>query len=252
MRNSADPSQDTPRSENPTHPNARNIRHGSTLGFPRVFPSSKPSITITGHSVRAYARSCNADRPFARLVSSPTFRRPRESPFPSNYSPCLPIADRARAPVTRVADAGWIGADRQISTWPPSRLDLSKDLARQPVTEYRYESHFFFFFVPDTQTHTSRIGEHIGWRSFSFLFCESGSSAVSNRVKWFDDRVFFFFFFFLIFFCFSAWIVDEIEMERLEGEGFGEDGRGENSRMMEILTDDRRGLFYFFVDILDG
>lgn len=202
--------------------------------------------------MRAYTRSCNADRPFARLVSSPTFRRPRESPFPSNYSPCLPIADRARAPVTRVADAGWIGADRQISTWPPSRLDLSKDLARQPVTEYRYESHFFFFFVPDTQTHTSRIGEHIGWRSFSFLFCESGSSAVSNRVKWFDDRVFLFFFFFLIFFCFSAWIVDEIEMERLEGEGFGGDGRGENSRTMEILTDDRRGLFFFFVDIFDG
>lgn len=57
MRNSADPSQDTPGSENPTHPNARNIRHGSTLGFPRVFPSSKPSITITGHSVRAYTTS---------------------------------------------------------------------------------------------------------------------------------------------------------------------------------------------------
>lgn len=155
MRNSADLSQDTPGSENPTHPNARNIRHGSTLGFPRVFPSSKPSITITGHSVRAYARSCNADRPFARLVSSPTFRRPRESPFPSNYSPCLPIADRARAPVTRVADVGWIGADRQISTWPPSRLDLSKDLARQPVTEYRYESHFFFFSSP-IRRHTRR------------------------------------------------------------------------------------------------
>lgn len=68
---------------------------------------------------------------------------------------------------------------------------------------------------------------------------------MSNRVKWFDDRVFFFFFFFLIFFCFSAWIVDEIEMERLEGEGFGGNGRGENSRTMEILTDDPKGFVFF-------
>lgn len=251
MRNSADPSQDTPGSENPTHPNARNIRHGSTLGFPRVFPSSKPSITITGHSVRAYTRSCNADRPFARLVSSPTFRRPRESPFPSNYSPCLPIADRARAPVTRVADAGWIGADRQISTWPPSRLDLSKDLARQPVTEYRYESHFFFFRPRYADTHVEDRGTHrLTIVFFPFLRKRIERRVESGKVvRW---SCLLLLFFFLIFFCFSTWIVDEIEMERLEGEGFGGDGRGENSRTMEILTDDRRGLFYFFVDILDG
>lgn len=207
MRNSADPSQDTPGSENPTHPNARNIRHGSTLGFPRVFPSSKPSITITGHSVRAYARSCNADRPFARLVSSPTFRRPRESPFPSNYSPCLPIADRARAPVTRVADAGWIGADRQISTWPPSRLDLSKDLARQPVTEYRYESHFFFFRPRYADTHVEDRGTHrLTIVFFPFLRKRIERRVESGKVvRWSCLPLLFFFSYIFLFFGLDCW-----------------------------------------------
>lgn len=136
------------------------------------------------------ARSCNAeDRPFARLVSSPTFRRPRESSFPSNYSPRLPIADRARGRYT-CRGSGLNRRRWQISTWPPSRLDLSKDLAGQPVTvplrKSRFFSFFFFLFRPRyADTRRGSGNASVDDRFYFFLFCESGSRTVSNRAKWF-------------------------------------------------------------------
>lgn len=136
-------------------------------------------------------RACTTTSPVPAMqtICTPRFltnvsSSPRIVLPPSNYSPCLRIALPLH--VSRLR----IGGDRQISTWS-SRLDLSKDLARQRSTVAKVALLFFFF----RPRYTSRIGERIGWRSFSFLFCESGSSAASNRAKWFDDRVFFFFFF---------------------------------------------------------
>lgn len=181
-------------------------------------------------------RACTTTSPVPAMqtICTPRFltnvsSSPRIVLPPSNYSPCLRIALPLHVSRPR------IGGDRQISTWS-SRLDLSKDLARQRSTVAKVALLFFFFSSPiqveDRGTHRLTIV------FFSFLRKRIERRVESSKVvRW--SCLFLLLFLFL---AFSTWIV-EIEQENLV-----RDLEEVRTRVtMEILTDEG---VCFFVDIL--